>query len=77
MSTTTHHPETRIILSNISRATFEALSTENDQHGTRFSYDRGILEITSPSAEHKWLHRLHQSAGNAPVTNAKNWLPSP
>ncbi|MGO9110588.1 MAG: Uma2 family endonuclease [Thermoguttaceae bacterium] len=58
MSIATSHPETRIVLSNISWATFEALTTENDQHGTRFTYDRGILEIMSPSKEHEWYHRL-------------------
>jgi len=58
MSTVAPRPETRIVLSNISWATFDALSTENDQHGTRFAYDRGILEITSPSAAHEWYHRL-------------------
>ena len=58
MSTAAAHPETRVILSNVSWATFEALVAEADQHGTRFAYDRGILEIMSPSKEHEWYHRL-------------------
>ncbi len=52
------HPETRVVLSNISWATFEALLAETDQRSTRFAYDRGILEIMSPSVEHEWYHRL-------------------
>jgi len=51
-------PETRVVLSNISWATFEALLAETDQRNTRFTYDRGILEIMSPSVEHEWYHRL-------------------
>jgi Uma2 family endonuclease len=58
MSIVAPHSETRIVLSNVSWATFEALVAEADQHGTRFAYDRGILEIMSPSKEHEWYHRL-------------------
>ena len=50
--------ETRIVLSNISWQTFESLVAEADQHGTRFAYDRGILEIMSPSVKHEWYRRL-------------------
>ena len=58
MSIVAPHPETRVVLSNVSWVTFEALVAEADQHGTRFAYDRGILEIMSPSKEHEWYHRL-------------------
>ncbi len=52
------HPEIRIILSNISWATYEALVAENDSPGKRVVYDQGTLEIMSPSAEHERYHRL-------------------
>jgi Uma2 family endonuclease len=34
----------------------EALGA-SDCAGTRFAYDKGMLEITSPSIEHEWFHR--------------------
>lgn len=58
MSIVAPHPETRIVLSNVSWATFEALLAETDQRSTHFVYDHGILEIMSPSVEHEWYHRL-------------------
>lgn len=58
MSIVAPHPETRIVLSNISWATFEAMVAEKESCGTRFVYDRGVLEIMAPSAEHEWYHRL-------------------
>jgi Uma2 family endonuclease len=58
MSIVAPHPETRVVLSNISWATFEAMVAEKESCGTRFVYDRGILEIMAPSAEHEWYHRL-------------------
>jgi len=58
MSVVAHHPETRIVLSNVSWATFEALLADTDQRGAHFVYDHGILEIMSPSVEHEWYHRL-------------------
>jgi Uma2 family endonuclease len=51
-----HQPETRIVIPNISWEIFEALGNSNCA-GTRFSYDRGYLEIMSPSIEHEWFHR--------------------
>lgn len=57
MSTvTTIQPETRIVIPNISWAIFDALSN-SDCAGTRFSYDRGYLEIMSPSIGHERFHR--------------------
>lgn len=35
---------------------FEALGA-SDCAGTRFAYDKGMLEIMSPSIEHEWYHR--------------------
>jgi Uma2 family endonuclease len=49
--------ETRILLPNISWDVFEALAA-SDCAGIRFAYDRGNLEIMSPSVEHEWFHKL-------------------
>ena len=62
MSTATPHPETRIVLSNISWATYEALVAENDSPGKRIVYDRGTLEIMSPSREHEWCETKQRSS---------------
>ncbi len=58
MSIVAPHRETRIVLSNISWATYEALVAESDSPGKRLTYDRGTLEIMSPSAEHGRYHKL-------------------
>ena len=58
MSTVAPYPETRIVLSNISWATYEALVADNDSPGKRLVYDRGTLEIMSPSQGHERNHRL-------------------
>jgi len=51
--------ESRVVLSNVSWATFEALLADTDDRGgTRFAYDQGVLEIMSPSPEHEWITRL-------------------
>ena len=50
-------PETRIVIPNIGWDIFEALADSNCA-GTRFTYDRGVLEIMSPSIEHEWFHYL-------------------
>jgi Uma2 family endonuclease len=57
MSTDAHQPETRIVIPNVSWDAFEALAA-SDCAGIRFTYDRGLLEIMSPSAEHEWYHLL-------------------
>ncbi|MGA2064074.1 MAG: Uma2 family endonuclease [Thermoguttaceae bacterium] len=58
MSVATPQPESRVVLSGIAWSTFEALLADNDCRGTRFTYDRGRLEIMSPSSEHEWVKRL-------------------
>jgi Uma2 family endonuclease len=58
MSLATLQAESRVLLSGVSWPTFEALLAENDCRGTRFTYDRGYLEIMSPSSEHEWMKRL-------------------
>jgi Uma2 family endonuclease len=50
--------ENRVVLTDISWATFEALLAETDHRSSLFMYDRGILEIISPSSEHERLGRL-------------------
>ncbi len=51
MSTVTSGTEKRIVLNDVSWATFLALSRE--ARGGRLTYDRGQLEIMSPSYEHE------------------------
>ena len=50
--------ENRVLLSGISWATFESLLADTQNHGTRFTYDRGYLEMMSPSREHERLKQL-------------------
>jgi Uma2 family endonuclease len=56
MSVVAAQSETRILIPNISWEIFEALG-DSDCAGTRFAYDKGMLEIMSPSTEHEWFHR--------------------
>ena len=58
MSVASTQAENRVVLSNISWSTFEALLAETDRRGTRFTYDRGDLEMMSPSREHERIKRL-------------------
>ena len=46
--------EQRIVLSNIAWETYECLLADHlDISAPRFAYDRGLLEIVSPSSEHE------------------------
>lgn len=47
-----------VVLYNIAWSTYEAIVAENGNPGTRFTYDRGKLEIMSPSEEHERCKRL-------------------
>jgi len=59
MPTIVTPPEQRVVLRNVSWETYERLLTENlERSSPRFTYDRGVLEIMSPSAEHEWYNRL-------------------
>ena len=51
MSIATCGAERRVLLRDVSWATFRALATES--RGGRLAYDRGRLEIMSPSYEHE------------------------
>jgi Uma2 family endonuclease len=57
MSIIESQPENRVLLRNVSWATFEALVAETDHRGSRFAYDRGSLEIMSPSRKHERLKK--------------------
>ena len=51
--------EHRILLSNASWGTYERLLAEREERRSpRFFYDRGVLEIVSPSAEHDRISRV-------------------
>jgi Uma2 family endonuclease len=59
MPTVVSPPEQRVLLRNVSWETYERLLEENLDHSApRFTYDRGVLEIMSPSAEHEWYNQL-------------------
>jgi Uma2 family endonuclease len=59
MPTVVSPPEQRVLLRNVSWETYERLLEENfDNSSPRFTYDRGVLEIMSPSAEHEWYNQL-------------------
>ncbi|MEN6498840.1 MAG: Uma2 family endonuclease [Thermoguttaceae bacterium] len=58
MSVAAVQGENRVVLSNVTWATFQALLAETDRRGTRFTYDRGALEIMSPSREHERIKTL-------------------
>ncbi len=52
-------PEQRVLLRNVSWETYERLLEEREERRTpRFFYDRGVLEIVSPSARHDRISRI-------------------
>ena len=58
MATVLSQLEQRIILENISWDTYQRiLEAHRDRSAPRFTYDRGRLEIMSPSAQHEELNR--------------------
>jgi Uma2 family endonuclease len=58
MTAAQHRSAGHVALYNISWSTYEAIVAENDNPGTRFTYDRGMLEIVAPSYEHEHLKKL-------------------
>ena len=51
--------EQRVLLRNVSWETYERLIAEREERPVpRFFYDRGVLEIVSPSIEHEGIGRL-------------------
>jgi Uma2 family endonuclease len=58
MATAKTPSEQRVVLHNIGWATYERLLADNENNSTpRFAYDRGELEIMSPSPEHEKFDR--------------------
>ena len=58
MSIATLPCENRVLLSGVAWSTYEALLADTQSSGTRFTYDQGCLEITSPSREHERVKSL-------------------
>jgi Uma2 family endonuclease len=59
MSTAIGPPEQRVLLQNVTWKTYEDLLIANQENSAaRLTYDRGLLEIVSPSAEHENLKEL-------------------
>jgi Uma2 family endonuclease len=56
VSISTPRAESRVLLYNVSWATFQSLARE--ARGGRLAYDRGTLEIMSPSFEHENVNGL-------------------
>ena len=58
MATVKTPSEQRVVLHNIGWATYERLLADNENNSApRFAYDRGELEIMSPSPEHEKFNR--------------------
>ena len=58
MATILNPPEQRVLLHNVSWNTYERLVMDlNDSCAPRLTYDRGTLEIMSPSSEHERYNR--------------------
>src|SRR5580658_868882 len=58
MSIATAPSQGRVVLSGVTWSTYEALLADTETSGTKFTYDRGYLEIVSPSREHEHVKRL-------------------
>ena len=58
MSIATSPPENRVLLSGVAWSTYEALLADTESSGAKFTYDRGYLEIMSPSREHEHVKCL-------------------
>lgn len=59
MATVLSPPEERVLLHDVSWETYERLLAGQENRSTpRFAYDRGVLEIMSPSAEHEEVNNL-------------------
>ncbi len=58
MSVVSAQAVSRVLLTGVSWSTYEALVTESDRRGSRFTYLRGVLEILSPSREHEQVKTL-------------------
>ena len=62
MATATVTSDSRVLLPRVSWETYERLVDDlSNQSAPRMAFDRGILEIMSPTAEHEDLNRLLSS----------------
>ncbi len=48
----------RVVLRGISWQTYEQLAAETSHQPVRLTYDRGVLELMSPSPAHEWFKKL-------------------
>ena len=58
MSTTTNSAEQRVVLRNVRRDTYVDIVDDAESRGNQIAYDRGVVEITSPSTRHESSGRL-------------------
>lgn len=58
MAVVTEDVTGRILLSNIRWTTYESMLVDLGDRPVRLTYDRGALEIMSPSKKHEWLGRV-------------------
>lgn len=59
MPTVMSPPEQRVVLNHVQWETYERILEDHlDCSVPRFTYDQGVLEIMSPSAEHEWYNQL-------------------
>lgn len=59
MDTVKTPAEQRVVLRNVSWETYDRLVAEREERPVpRFFYDRGVLEIVSPSNEHEAMNRI-------------------
>ncbi len=66
MATVISPPEERILLHDVTWETYEQLlANYADKSSPRFTYDRGVLEIMSPSSEHEELNDVFKLLVNA------------
>ncbi|MEJ7712467.1 MAG: Uma2 family endonuclease [Pyrinomonadaceae bacterium] len=65
MATVLHPPEERMLLPDVSWETYEQLLANYENcSGPRFIYDRGMLEIMSPSSEHEAINDIIKALVN-------------
>lgn len=66
MATVISPPEERILLHDVTWETYgQLLANYEDRSGPRFNYDRGVLEIMSPSSEHEEINDVFKLLVNA------------
>jgi Uma2 family endonuclease len=51
-------PEPRVLIPNLTWETYEAILRDRGDEGPRLAYDRGTLEVMSPSSKHERLKKV-------------------